>query len=258
MSGRGTYCLSRSSKPSARATSAGSDAASAARARSTRLSTASQWTRTRSSATRTGSDCPARGTLSYGTWQLSRATYGSRPSTLTRSSRSYSGSRRSVWRAPFSVSRAASTSARPAISSRPRIRPRKPTSRYYARMSRPADGITEFLGFTFEGPGRIRLTVRPELINFGGLLSGVVPFAMLDYAMGSALWPHVGDDEAIATLNLSINYVATAREGDIVCRAELERRNRRAATLTGRVETDGGRLLASAIGAYSIFPRRSD
>jgi len=118
------------------------------------------------------------------------------------------------------------------------------------------DAITEFLGFRHEGPGRIRLTIRPELMNQGGLLSGAVAFTMIDYAMGSALWPHIAPDEAIATLNVAINYVATAREGDIVCLAEVDRRNRRAATLTARVETAEGRLLATAIGSYSIFPRK--
>src|SRR3954468_6070041 len=119
------------------------------------------------------------------------------------------------------------------------------------------DGVSEFLGFRFEGAGRIRLTIRPDLINMGGLLSGAVTFSMIDYAMGSALWPHTSEEEAIATLNISVNYVATAREGDIVCLAEVDRRNRRAATLTSRVETADGRLLATAIGSYTIFPRKA-
>lgn len=124
--------------------------------------------------------------------------------------------------------------------------------------SRHLDGVSEFFGFRYEAPGRIRLTIRPELMNRGGLLSGAVAFSMIDYAMGSALWMQITKEEAIATLNIAINYIATAREGDIVCTAEVDRRNRRAATLTSRVHADDGRLLASAIGSYSIFPRRSD
>jgi uncharacterized protein (TIGR00369 family) len=118
------------------------------------------------------------------------------------------------------------------------------------------DGVTEFFGFRYEDAGRIRVTVRPDLINQGGLLSGVVAFAMMDYAMGSALWAQTTPEEDIATLNISINYVATAREGDLVCVAEVERRNRRAATLTGHVHRDDGGLVASAIGAFTIFPRK--
>ena len=36
------------------------------------------------------------------------------------------------------------------------------------------DGVSRFLGFRYESPGRLRLTVRPELLNPPGLLSGVV------------------------------------------------------------------------------------
>jgi uncharacterized protein (TIGR00369 family) len=120
------------------------------------------------------------------------------------------------------------------------------------------DGVSRFLGFRYEAPGAIRLTVRDDLLNLGGLLSGAVAFSMIDYAMGSALWVQTTQDEAIATLNIAINYVATAREGEIRCEAAVDRRNRRAATLTARVETadDDRRLLATAIGAYSIFPRK--
>jgi len=121
---------------------------------------------------------------------------------------------------------------------------------------RHLDGVSEFFGFRYEAPGRMRLTIRPDLMNRGGLLSGAVAFSMIDYTMGSALWMQLTEEESIATLNIAINYVATAREGDIVCTAEVDRRNRRAATLTSRVHTDDGRLLATAIGAYSIFPRK--
>ena len=127
-------------------------------------------------------------------------------------------------------------------------------------MSRPAftDEITDFLGFRLEGRGRISLTVTPALMNGGGMLSGIVPFGLVDYAMGTALWPEIGPDESVATLNISINYVATAREGDIVCVAELDRRTRTNAVLRAEVTTVGEepKLLATAIGSYAIFARR--
>ena len=101
-----------------------------------------------------------------------------------------------------------------------------------------------------------RLTIRPELINAGGLLSGAVTYALIDYVMGSTLWRETSDEESIATVNISINYVQTATEGDIVCRTTLDRRNRRLAVLSSRVEHEDGRLIATAIGSYTIFPRR--
>ncbi len=83
---------------------------------------------------------------------------------------------------------------------------------------RAFDGVTRFVGMRWEDPQTVRLTIRPELINRGGLLSGVVTYAMVDYCMGSTLWAQTNDDEHIATISISINYIQTAVEGEIVCR----------------------------------------
>ncbi len=118
------------------------------------------------------------------------------------------------------------------------------------------DGVSGFMGMRWDRADTVRLEIRPELINAGGLLSGVVTYALVDYCMGSTLWPHTNEDEHIATLNISINYIQTATEGEIVCRTELDRRNRTNAVLRSEVRHEDGRLLVSAIGSYAIFPAR--
>ncbi|HEX5225960.1 MAG TPA: PaaI family thioesterase [Solirubrobacteraceae bacterium] len=121
---------------------------------------------------------------------------------------------------------------------------------------RALDGITRFMGLRWEDPETVRLEIRPELINRGGLLSGVVTYAMVDYCMGSTLWAHTTPEERIATITISINYIQTATEGEIVCRTVLDRRNRRIGILRSEIHHDDGRLLVTAIGSYSIFPAR--
>ena len=118
------------------------------------------------------------------------------------------------------------------------------------------DGVSSFMGMRWDSADTVRLEIRPELINAGGLLSGVVTYALVDYCMGSTLWPHTNEDEHIATLNISINYIQTATEGEIVCKTELDRRNRTNAVLRSDVRHEDGRLLVSAIGSYAIFPAR--
>lgn len=118
------------------------------------------------------------------------------------------------------------------------------------------DDLAAFIGFRFEEPGVIRVTIGPHLINRAGILSGAATYAMVDYAMGSALWVQRNEGEGIATLSIAINYLQTALAGDIVCRAAVDRRNRTAATLRATVETDDGRLLCTAIGSFSIFQRK--
>ena len=118
------------------------------------------------------------------------------------------------------------------------------------------DGVTEFMGMRWEDPQTVRLQIRPELINAGGLLSGVATYALVDYCMGSTLWVETTREEQIATINIAVNYIQTAVEGEIVCRSTLDRRNKRIAVMRSEVTHEDGRLLVTAIGSYSIFPPR--
>jgi uncharacterized protein (TIGR00369 family) len=118
------------------------------------------------------------------------------------------------------------------------------------------DDVSRFFGIRWDDPERARLTIRPELINAGSLLSGVATYALVDYTMGSALWAQTADDESIATVNIAINYIQTATEGEVICETGVDRRNRTSAVLRSEVRHEDGRLLATAIGSYAIYPRR--
>src|SRR3954463_6663179 len=118
------------------------------------------------------------------------------------------------------------------------------------------DDVSRFFGIRWDDPDTARFTIRPDLINAGGLLSGVATYALVDYTMGSALWAQTAEEEAIATVNIAINYVQTATEGDVVCTTSVDRRNRTSAVLRSEVRHDDGRLIATAIGSYAIFVRR--
>ena len=125
-----------------------------------------------------------------------------------------------------------------------------------ARDPGALDGVTSFMGMRWEDPKTVRLQIRPELINAGGLLSGVVTYALVDYCMGSTLWVQTTEQERIATISISVNYIQTATEGEIVCRSVLDRRNRTTAVLRSEVRHEDGTLLVTAIGSYTIFPRK--
>ncbi len=125
-----------------------------------------------------------------------------------------------------------------------------------AEGPRALDGVTAFMGLRWEDAETVRLQIRPELINRGGLLSGVATYAMVDYCMGSALWAQTKSEERIATISISINYVQTATSGEVICRSSVDRRNRRIAVLSSQIHHEDGRLLVTAIGSYSIFPPR--
>jgi acyl-CoA thioesterase len=122
---------------------------------------------------------------------------------------------------------------------------------------RSLDGVSSFMGIRWEDAQTVRLRIRPELINAGGLLSGVVTYAMVDYCMGSTLWVQTSEEERIATISISINYIQTATEGELICRSRLDRRNRSNGVMRSEVHHEDGRLLVTAIGSYAIFIPRS-
>ena len=118
------------------------------------------------------------------------------------------------------------------------------------------DPVSRFMGIRWDDTHTTRMEIREELMNAGGFLAGVSTYAMIDYTMGSALWRETTDEEAIATLNIAINYVQTALEGELVCTAQVDRRNRGSAVLRSEIKHTDGRLIATAVGSYVIFKRR--
>jgi uncharacterized protein (TIGR00369 family) len=125
-----------------------------------------------------------------------------------------------------------------------------------AEGPRGLDGLTRWMGLRWDDPNTVRVTIRDDLMNLGGLLSGVVAYTLVDYCMGSTLWQHRNPGEAIATTHISITYLQTATEGDVICATEMDRRNRTSAALRSEVRHEDGRLLATAQGTYAIFPRK--
>ncbi len=112
--------------------------------------------------------------------------------------------------------------------------------------------FADLIGLRREAPGITSLTITPALLNGAGLLVGPVGFALIDYSMASALWQHRNEGEMIATINIALNFIQSASDGEIRCLSRLDRRNRFAAALTSEVRHEDGRLLITAVGSFAI------
>lgn len=119
-----------------------------------------------------------------------------------------------------------------------------------------ADDLTAWFGVRWDDAQSLRLSIRTELLNPVGFLSGVAAFTLVDYSMASALLEHMTPEERCATINIAINYLSTAREGEIVCTTTVDRRGRTNAALSSKVVHENGDVLATAVGTYAIFPAR--
>jgi uncharacterized protein (TIGR00369 family) len=114
------------------------------------------------------------------------------------------------------------------------------------------DPYARHLGLQITAPGVVRLTVRAELVNSVGTLLGPVGFAVVDYAMGNIVWSGLEEGKLAVTVNVAINYLAGCNGGQVTCTAQLDRRGRRVAATSARVESDTGRLLMTAVGTFAI------
>jgi len=107
-----------------------------------------------------------------------------------------------------------------------------------------------------EGVVVARLALLPLHKNEGGFTHGGVYSALLDTAMGSAVFSTLPAGGWCATTALSIQYLDSAREGTLVAEGRVLRRGRRVAFVSGELRDAAGRLLATAQGSWQLGTAR--
>ena len=87
-----------------------------------------------------------------------------------------------------------------------------------------------------------------------GVVHGGVLFTLVDYAMGGALTSMLEAGQRCTTLEIKINYVAPATDGEVRAEAWVVSKGGRVAILEAKVTT-GDTLLAVAIGTFYVQTR---
>jgi len=119
----------------------------------------------------------------------------------------------------------------------------------------------ELIGLNFSqlenGHSRCALQVSDKLLNPNRVLHGGVIYSLADTGMAGALYPDLDEDESCVTVEISIVYLAAVTTGTLTCNTRLVHRSKRIAILQSEVENDG-RLVAKALGTYSVIKARGD
>jgi len=119
----------------------------------------------------------------------------------------------------------------------------------------------ELIGLSFSqlenGHSRCALQVTDKLLNPNRVLHGGVIYSLADTGMAGALHMDLNENESCATVEISIVYLAAVTAGTITCDTRLVKRSKRIAILQSEVENDG-RLVAKALGTYSVIKARGD
>ena len=136
---------------------------------------------------------------------------------------------------------------------------------YDTRMKSPQGGGTPFgelLGMRCvhkeKNLARYELEIVADHLNKRGVAHGGVVASLLDTALGASVVFSLTPEEWTGTLELSVQFREAVRPGVVVAEGRLARRGRSVAFAEGEIRDASGRILASAHGVWTIWPRKPD
>jgi uncharacterized protein (TIGR00369 family) len=97
-------------------------------------------------------------------------------------------------------------------------------------------------------PGRVRVryAARQAFCNPQGTIQGGFVAAMLDDAMGPALYTLLDETQFAPTLEMKVSYLRPALPGALIAEGQVAHRTRGIAFLEGTLEDENGNVVATA------------
>ncbi|MDQ6787322.1 MAG: PaaI family thioesterase [Acidobacteriota bacterium] len=103
------------------------------------------------------------------------------------------------------------------------------------------------------GEAVLKLKMREELRQPHGVLHGGATASLIDTAMAFAIITCLEKDEKATTVDLTVHYLRSVTEGEIVCTAKVVRAGRRILTVSAECANAEGKLTATALSTYTKF-----
>jgi len=119
----------------------------------------------------------------------------------------------------------------------------------------PAAALLGWKALSLEpGHVRVRYSAKVQFGNPQGAIQGGFLAAMLDDAMGPALFTTLPADQFAPTIEMKVNYLRSARPGPLIAEGRVVHRTRSLAFLEGTLATEEGDLIATATATARIHP----
>lgn len=97
----------------------------------------------------------------------------------------------------------------------------------------------------------MKIEMRDYLRQPSGVLHGGVTATLIDTAMAFAVRTRLPEEEATATIDLTVHYLRPHVEGVVTCTAKVVRAGKRIFTVSADVVNDQGKLVATGISTYT-------
>lgn len=122
----------------------------------------------------------------------------------------------------------------------------------------PGTPFIKWIGLTFEryepDDVTMRLPFREDLTNDGTVYHGGVIASALDTTGAGAAWSNHDFDKGTraSTISMTVNFVGSARNSDLLCRAVTVKRGRELIFTEITATDDADRVVAHAVQTYRI------
>ena len=107
-----------------------------------------------------------------------------------------------------------------------------------------------------DGRATIRLPFRNPLGNSRGQVHGGAVATLVDAAMSQAVRSTLELGGAVATISMTVNYLAPAR-GELICQASMVRGGRNVVFAEAEVIDESGEPVCRASGTYRLLPKKT-
>ncbi|WP_075617447.1 PaaI family thioesterase [Paenisporosarcina indica] len=102
----------------------------------------------------------------------------------------------------------------------------------------------------------ISIPITPLIHNSLNMPHGGIIAVILDTAMGTLATHSLSEEFAVVTTNLSINYIAVAKVGNLHAQAKFSHKGRQTMVVEGEVVDDQGKRIAIGTGSFFVIPRK--
>lgn len=113
--------------------------------------------------------------------------------------------------------------------------------------------------FTRRGEGYSQTVLKitePVLGLTNGSVHGGAVATLVDVGMAAALLTRIKDDEMAATIQLQLNYLASARTGVLVCDSKIIRKGNKIAIAESEIKNEDT-LVAKATATFKIYKTKA-
>lgn len=124
-----------------------------------------------------------------------------------------------------------------------------------ARKGFERSNFDQLLGMEFvdigEGWATLKLKMQDKLKQPQGILHGGATATLIDTAMAFAVVSRLAEGEKAATVNLTVHYLRSVTDGEIVCTARVIKAGKKLLTVSAEVINGEEKLIAAALSTYS-------